>query len=275
MPGANCTSRCDFFCISPLAAPARSARRLMESRTVTGTQRADATTFDAFLFERLPDPYIVVNIHLQVEGANAACRALLGISHVAFGSQQVDQIDALAEQGDMIAALVEETHAGRVRRVPVFRLKRSVHAEPDRSGASRYRQIRRSLLPVTDTSPPLVALRFDDVTLRILDVKRERRERAQMRSHARLKTLLAQEAHERIDEHLSQSRTCWNSPGSARGNLMWRQARLRAASDAAPISPSPTRRPVPSKDCLGTTPSELPRAGEPCRLTCRSSLSSG
>ncbi|CAM2158771.1 histidine kinase (plasmid) [Pararobbsia alpina] len=169
-----------------------------------GTPISDAIAVDALLFERLPDPYLVINARLQVETANAACRALFGVGDAGFGSQQINRIEALAERGDMITALVEDTYAGRVRRVPVFRFTQSAQPDPDRSNASRYWQIQASLLSAADSRPPLVALRFDDVTLRILEVERERRERAQMRSHARLKTLLAQEAHERVDEHRLQ-----------------------------------------------------------------------
>lgn len=174
---------------------ARDAIRRTSGATVIeklpdGAATHDRAKTDAGLFDRLPDPHLALDGALAIVTANAAWRKL-------FAPGDLRQCEQL------IRALVIELHAGGRRVSPVFRLDVRTE-ETDEGGARpRYWQMHASLLPATPNEPALIAVRFDDVTAHTLKEEEDRREKALLRSRARLRQLLVKDAGQRRDDHAS------------------------------------------------------------------------
>jgi signal transduction histidine kinase len=164
---------------------------------------AGADRADLRLFERLPDPYLVLDASGAVVCANAAWRATFD----GAANPQATRA-ALAEQRrhcrHLIATLVSQLRAGQRRASPVFRLDGGTATDDPGAPLPRYWQIHASLVAPADDLAGLVALRFDDVTARTLAEQGERREKAQMRSYARVRRSVARGTPPRLGEHLGQ-----------------------------------------------------------------------
>lgn len=155
------------------------------------------------LFERLPDAYLIVHGDGTVMYANAAWRALFG-GEAASADQQGDLADQQRNCDQLIANLTANLRVGQRRASPVFRLDRHLVSGQGNEPLPRYWQIHASLIPAEPGLAAQIALRFEDVTARTLAGEGERRERAQMRSYARLRQILVQETQQRLEDHVSQ-----------------------------------------------------------------------
>jgi signal transduction histidine kinase len=161
----------------------------------SGEPGREAMPSDADLFERLADPYLVVDDALTVIAANAAWRASFGESAFDDASPG-DRAQQLGQCDQLIRALVKNLRPGQRRHSPAVLLNDDA-AEP------RYWQIHASFLSASsETEPARIVLRFDDVTARTLASEDERRKTARLRSHARLRQILAKEAQDKLDENL-------------------------------------------------------------------------
>ena len=161
---------------------------------------AGANSEDSQLFERLPDPYLILDTEGVVVSANAAWRAVFD-----SGDAMLEPLpNVVAEQrrhcDHLIATLTGHLRPGQRRASPAFRLDCGAPQNEDGDWSPRYWQIHASLVPATDDSPPLVALRFDDVTARTLAGEGARREKAKMRSYARLRQILVDETRQKLDD---------------------------------------------------------------------------
>ncbi|SAK99458.1 PAS/PAC sensor hybrid histidine kinase [Caballeronia fortuita] len=145
---------------------------------------------DRAIFDRMIEPYLMLDHALRVVFANKAWLTSFGESEATLG-----QCDHL------IRALVANLHAGQRRLSPAFSVDAPEHAGASGEQSLRYWQIHVSHLPATGDEPPIILLRFDDVTMRTLATRTERREKARLRSHARLRQILAKEAEERLHDH--------------------------------------------------------------------------
>ncbi|SAK74691.1 PAS/PAC sensor hybrid histidine kinase [Caballeronia temeraria] len=147
-------------------------------------------TADRAIFDRMIEPYLMLDQYLSVVFANRAWLATFGETETALG-----QCDHL------IHALVTNLHPGQRRRSPAFSLDTADRVDATCDQPSRYWQIHVSHLPATDDESPLILLRFDDVTMHTLATRTERQEKARLRSHARLRQILAREAEQRLHNH--------------------------------------------------------------------------
>jgi len=159
---------------------------------------------DAGLFERLPDPYLVLDTGLSVVTANAAWRDL-------FTPGDLRQCEAL------IRSLAIGLRAGERRLSPVLPLDGGAGGD-EGEAPPRYWQMHVFLLPAMPDAPANFAVRFDDVTTRTLNEDEVRRERALMRSRARLRQISGKETAERLDVHATR----FEQALTAAGVGMWR-----------------------------------------------------
>jgi signal transduction histidine kinase len=140
----------------------------MDRATSKWASGAGAQSEDVQLFERLPDPYLILDTGGAIVSANAAWRAVFDGGDALPEPQQ----DVLAEQRGhcdrLIANLVSHLRAGQRRASPAFRLDCGAPRDESGTRPPRYWQIHAALVPAANDSPALVALRFDDVTARTL-----------------------------------------------------------------------------------------------------------
>ncbi len=162
----------------------------MEARS-SGTVALAQTEAQMRLFDRLPEPYLVLDGALSVVTANAAWREL-------FAPDDLRQCEQL------LSTLAIELRASDRRLSPVFRLDVGAAETDEGETRPRYWQMHAFLLPATPQDRALIAVRFDDVTARTLQEDEDRREKALLRSRARLRQLLVKEAGERLDDHASK-----------------------------------------------------------------------
>jgi signal transduction histidine kinase len=148
---------------------------------------------DRAIFDRMIEPYLMLDHGLRVVFANLAWL-------VTFGENEA----ALVQCDHLIRALVANLLPGQRRLSAAFSLDTPDRAAATRELQFRYWQIHVSHLPATDDEPPLILLRFDDVTMRTLATRTKRREKARLRSHARLRQILAREAEQRLHDHRVQ-----------------------------------------------------------------------
>jgi signal transduction histidine kinase len=161
----------------------------------TGDIGGASEPLDAALFERLADPYLVVDGELKVVAANAAWRERFG-DDAAHDPADAGKVRQLGQCDQLIRALVTSLRPGQRRHSPSVCLDAG-SADP------RYWQIHASFLtPASADEAPLIVLRFDDVTARTLASEDDRRKTARLRSHARLRQILAQEAQDKLDANL-------------------------------------------------------------------------
>lgn len=140
------------------------------------------------LFERLSEPYLLLDDRLEFISANASWRALFGASAMVVDGK-------LGSEGDLpelIRVLTRELRPGQPAKSGVFPLDAGQHAQ-DAAASPRYWQIHASVLPAANDEPEVIALRFEDVTVRTRAEEEERRERARWRSQVRLHELRSKE----------------------------------------------------------------------------------
>ncbi|MDR5882112.1 HAMP domain-containing sensor histidine kinase [Caballeronia sp. LZ032] len=162
-----------------------------------------AAAGDLRIFERLLDPYLILDSDGAVVSANAAWRTLFAFPEGAAPD------GLLAEQRrnceHLIVNIAASLRAGQRRSSPVFRLdggRSTDETTGSTAPAARHWQIFAQRVPATQDLPSHVVLRFEDVTARTLAGEGERREKAQMRSNARLRKILVQETQKQLADHL-------------------------------------------------------------------------
>jgi signal transduction histidine kinase len=142
-----------------------SAPRTHESDSDGDDRRNDPARSSGTFFERLAEPFLVVDRELSVVAVNAAWRALF-----AGGTDSAaDPVQASADPQQhrhLIRTLAASARIGSDQQSAVICLKvRSGSASDDRS-QPRYWQVHASMLAPLADEPALIALRYDDVTAR-------------------------------------------------------------------------------------------------------------
>lgn len=140
------------------------------------------------LLEHLVEPYLVLDGQLAFVGANAAWRELF-----MAGAGAATHHPEHPERG-VVEAIAAHLRANRIQPSRVFRLDLA-QAERRRE-ARRYWRLHASTLPATVDREALTALRFEDVTAQLAAGESERREKAKLRSYARLGEILARQTGE-------------------------------------------------------------------------------
>ncbi|WP_322103206.1 sensor histidine kinase [Paraburkholderia sp. J41] len=139
--------------------------------------------------EHLCDPYLVLDGELAFAGANAAWRELFedAESSGSFGVSD-DLLRAVAAQ-------VADSQLRQLRQSPMFRL--DIRSRQQGGGERRrYWHMHFSAMPAAQDRPPLIVLRFEDVTAQVAVRDSERLANAKLRSYARLRQIIAEETGE-------------------------------------------------------------------------------
>ncbi len=137
--------------------------RRLSSRSPYGSSSS------ASLFERLAEPYLVLDEHLVVVAANDAYRARFGAAHDLHRTDaQPHGAMRMQERDRLIHALVADAQRGGASVSPVFRfdVDPAFHGEPSERG--HYWRMHASRLLAAHDEPTLFALRFEDVTTSVL-----------------------------------------------------------------------------------------------------------
>jgi PAS domain S-box-containing protein len=174
----------------------------------------------AYLFEVLPDAYLILDARLIVLHANAKYRAMTGrtLAEVVGKSvYEINQAGSAAQRrarAEWLDATLHGLAPGEARLSSLIRYDISTHG----AFAEHYWQVRASRVeapPAAASVAPdgLLLLQVMDVTTQVVAEEHNRREHAKLRSQARLRQVLVEEANEelrynqaRLDEVLSFAR---------------------------------------------------------------------
>ncbi|CAG2136927.1 PAS domain-containing sensor histidine kinase [Cupriavidus plantarum] len=174
----------------------------------------------AYLFEVLPDAYLILDGRNVVLHANAKYRAMTGrtlaevVGRSVYDINQTGSAAQRAARAEWLDATLRDLAQGEERLSSLIRYDMTT----DGSSAEHYWQVRVSRAP----SPPaassvapggLLLLQLMDVTNQVVTEEQTRREHAKLRSQARLRQVLVEEANEelrqnqaRLDEVLAFAR---------------------------------------------------------------------
>ncbi|MFM0556544.1 HAMP domain-containing sensor histidine kinase [Paraburkholderia sediminicola] len=123
---------------------------------------------DAGLFERLAEPYLVLNSQLAPVAANGAWRGQFGpnASDSPGGAARWSELDPRHQE--LVRSVASGLRAGQNRLSPVVGLEARANAKDTTRPPQRHWQVFASFIPATESEPELVTLRYDDVTARDL-----------------------------------------------------------------------------------------------------------
>jgi signal transduction histidine kinase len=142
-----------------------SAPRPRESDSDGDDRDNDPARSMGKFFERLAEPVLVVDQELSVVAVNAAWRALFAGGNDSAGDAVQASADPM-QHHCLIRTLAAPVRIGLVQHSPFLRLKLRSEAARDDSAQPRYWQVHASMLAPLADEPPLIALRYDDVTAR-------------------------------------------------------------------------------------------------------------
>ncbi|MFM0514217.1 PAS domain-containing sensor histidine kinase [Paraburkholderia sp. RL17-373-BIF-A] len=159
---------------------------------------------DAGVFERLAEPYLLLDCQLAPVAANGAWRARFGAdaddSHgVAAHRSELDPLHK-----ELIRSVSTGLCAGQNRLSPLVLLESRASAEGDTCRRPRYWQVFASFIPATECEPALVALRYDDVTARGLASEEPANEGTMMRPNIRRQSSPDGQPQTRYDSPVTQ-----------------------------------------------------------------------
>lgn len=115
------------------------------------------------LFERLPEPYLVLDGRLAPVAANAAWRLRFGDRQTARPAADGRNVELPAVHRELIGSVSRALSAGSTRSSSVVRLDTRTNADSDESGQRDW-QVVASFAPATSGHEALVTLRYDDLT---------------------------------------------------------------------------------------------------------------
>lgn len=177
-------------------------------------EQAAASAIDpASVFDLLPDAYLILNHDHKIVLANASYLRLLGVTlsevqgHSVFDINQFGPAEQRAERRAWLQGALEQLAPGELRLSPLLRYDMGGGREADGGLASpseRYWQIKAGMLNPGPAGEELIALCVLDVTESIAANERSQRERAKLRSQARLRQVLIEETTAQLRDHQEQ-----------------------------------------------------------------------
>ncbi|WP_235844936.1 sensor histidine kinase [Cupriavidus agavae] len=156
------------------------------------------------LFDALPDAYLVLNGRDEVIHANACYLEMSGRRAEEVLGKSIYDINPtlsapqMAARRDWLLATLDALDIGESRLSPLIRYDGHPAGNGD---GERYWQARATRLAGVGTAAPVVVLRINDVTDQIVQSEQSRREHAKLRSQARLRKLLVDEANAALQTH--------------------------------------------------------------------------
>jgi signal transduction histidine kinase len=177
-------------------------------------EQAAAPVIDpASVFDLLPDAYLILDQDYKVVLANASYLRLLGVTRPdvlgrsVFDINQFGPAEQRAERRAWLESALDHLAPGEYRSSPLLRYATG----PEQNGGvpERYWQIKAGVLDsdsagVGTASTQLIALCVHDVTESIAANERSQRERAKLRSQARLRQVLIEETTAQLRDHQEQ-----------------------------------------------------------------------
>ncbi|MFM0217112.1 MULTISPECIES: sensor histidine kinase [Paraburkholderia] len=172
----------------------------------------------ASVFDLLPEAYLILNRHYEIQLANARYCELVSQSSSDLLGKSIYEVNQFGPQEQREArrswleSVLLDLAPGEPKWSTLFRYEsprraqdaaRAAASDPDGSSAQlapRYWKIKASLLDSTQRGGD-IALRVSEVTDRVDEYERNQRERAKLRSQAQLRLLLAKEAKEQLREN--------------------------------------------------------------------------
>ncbi|WP_118179953.1 sensor histidine kinase [Paraburkholderia phosphatilytica] len=167
----------------------------------------------ASIFDLLPDAWLILNERAEVVMANAAYLQSLQAVLPNIQGRSVYEINQAgsAEQRDARRVWIDDALTGLVsgemRISPILRYDmRSRNPAANGTSEMRFWQINTTRIEPGDGREPLIALRVNDVTDTVEAAERSQRERAKLRSQARLRQVLMEEANALLRDNQEQLR---------------------------------------------------------------------
>lgn len=167
------------------------------------------------LFDALPDAYLILDAGFHVVHANIKYREMTGrtlaevVGKSVYAINQAGSDAQRAARHDWIDATLRGLGPGEERLSSLIRYDMSATG----AAAERYWQVRASRMEPPLVEESLYLLNVMDVTSQVAQSEQNRREHAKLRSQARLRQVLVQEANEelrqnqaRLDEVLAFAR---------------------------------------------------------------------
>lgn len=176
-----------------------------DSTATVAAQRAAADP--AGLFDALPDAWLVLDAEANVVAVNRAYLALVASERgelVGRSVYEINQVGSASQRNERrrwLDGMLEGIGAGEQRLSPVIRY--DIARDGSGPPAPRYWQASVTAMR-TARGEPLIGLCVHDVTQRREDEARGQRERAKLRSQARLRQVLVEEANEQLRQQHEQ-----------------------------------------------------------------------
>ncbi|WP_336601825.1 PAS domain-containing sensor histidine kinase [Paraburkholderia bengalensis] len=164
------------------------------------------------VFELLPDAWLIVDERYQVVLANARYRETHGVTLADIAGRSIYDINQFGSQSqrdlrrNWLDAMLPGLVPGESRLSPVLRYDTPSPKGSDGTLTPRYWQIRTSVIGPRDDAAPMFGVCVMDVTDSIAVSERDQRERAKLRSQARLRQVLVDEANAELRVHREQLR---------------------------------------------------------------------
>ncbi len=164
------------------------------------------------VFELLPDAWLIVDERYQVVLANARYREMHGVTLADIAGRSIYDINQFGSQSqrdlrrNWLDAMLPGLVPGESRLSPVLRYDTPSSKGGDGTLMPRYWQIRTSVIGPRDGAAPMFGVCVMDVTDSIAVSERDQRERAKLRSQARLRQVLVDEANAELRVHREQLR---------------------------------------------------------------------
>ncbi|QGZ66791.1 sensor histidine kinase [Paraburkholderia acidisoli] len=161
----------------------------------------------AEVFDALPDAWLILDAGARVVAVNRAYLSLVATERaelVGRSIYEVNQTGSVGQRNDRrrwLDGMLEGIAASESRQSPVIRYDMAREGEAHR--APRYWQANATPLR-TARGEPLIGLCVHDVTQRMEEEARGQRERAKLRSQARLRQVLVEEANEQLRQQHEQ-----------------------------------------------------------------------
>ncbi|CAM2160590.1 histidine kinase [Paraburkholderia tropica] len=177
------------------------ADSVADSMTASAAPETGALLDVADIFEALPDAWLILDAEATVVAANRAYLALVACEREAIVGRSIYTINQAGSTAQREArrqwleSLLADGAPGESRLAPPIRYDLALGG----NGAlvPRYWQVRATLMR-TARGEALYGLCVHDITERMEEEAREQRERAKLRSQARLRQVLVDEANEQL-----------------------------------------------------------------------------
>lgn len=189
----------------PPPVPGNRANRTMEGAELQRSQ--DPSLDTASLFDALPESYLVLNARHEVVEANTRYLAMAGRTRGDVIGKSVFDINPTQSEAQMRArrewllATLDNLAEGESRMSPLIRYD----GHPAGSGnGERYWQAKATRLAGASAAGAAFVLQVTDVTDQIVQTEQSRREHAKLRSQARLRKVLVEEANAALQTHREQ-----------------------------------------------------------------------